>query len=82
MESMLQARDLLQLVSSCGLCIQSVIRAHVLEQKKVTAMLPSLEKSDDGQSPDYKILNLKPRDQKTASPKQPDRDPKHQVRSL
>lgn len=43
-------------------------------------MLPSLEKSDVGQSPDYKTLNLKPKDQKTASPKEPDGAPKHQVR--
>lgn len=50
--------------------------------KKVTAMLPSLEKSDDGQSPDYKILNLKPKDQKTASTKEPNGDSKHQVRRL
>lgn len=48
----------------------------------MTAMLPSLEKSDDGQSPGYKILNLKPKDQKTASTKEPDGDPKHQVRRL
>lgn len=43
-------------------------------------MLPSLKKSDVGQSPDYKTLNLKPKDQKTASPKEPDGAPKHQVR--